>query len=303
MKLKHSPVNPDFSSELIDELKTDRIRTDYKYGFNINIDKFIESETLKRYRCLETNLEFYRGIKPGDGGFYAELMKNDWYYDPWKWEHEIVKNILNLKDSLIEIGSGSGGFLKRLKENGIKATGIEINKDAVATAKSSGLNVTEENLEKFARDNENRFDWSVSFQVLEHIEDVAGFLKNSVKLLKRGGKLVISVPNNDSFIGKMYNPLNLPPHHMNRWNRDSLEKIAPIFGLKVEKFELEPLQKYHYKWYVNSVMEQAKDIYENKPPIIRGAIYRSSKRMIEQWVHYDSENIIGHSIIAIYTKM
>lgn len=302
MKIQHSPVNDNFSVELIDEQETSRISADYQSGFGINIERFIELKYLSRYRCKETNLEFYRGIKPGDGKFYAGLMKYDWYYNPWKWEHSKVKNLLKPGDHLVEVGCGEGGFLNGIKDGGMKTTGLEINAEAVKKARENGLNVLEVDLAKFASKNENSFDWSVSFQVLEHIEDIGGFLKNSVKLLKSGGKLVISVPNNDSFIGKMYSPMNLPPHHMNRWNKDSLKKIAPLFGLELDRFEFEPLQQYHYNWYVSSILENEKKVFNKIPPILKGVVYRSTKKILERWVEKEAKNIRGHSILAVYTK-
>ena len=73
------------------------------------------------------------------------------------------------------------------------------------------------------------------FQVLEHIYDVKEFLEHALQVLKKGGKLVIGVPNNEPyFLGyDKYCTLNLPPHHMGLWNIKVFEKFAPIFGLKI----------------------------------------------------------------------
>jgi hypothetical protein len=54
-------------------------------------------------------------------------------------------------------------------------------------------------------------------------------------VLKKVGKLVIGVPNNEPYFQgyDKYCTLNLPPHHMGLWNKQVFEKAAPLFNLKL----------------------------------------------------------------------
>lgn len=51
---------------------------------------------------------------------------------------------------------------------------------------------------------------------MEHISDVASFIKACILLTKPGGYIILSVPNNDAFVGAQELPLNMPPHHVGR---------------------------------------------------------------------------------------
>ena len=76
-----------------------------------------------------------------------------------------------------------------------------------------------------------RFSFICSFQVLEHVYEVYGFLNSAIALLKNKGKLIIAVPNNNPYFLKhdKYHTLNLPPHHMGIWDERSLKFIGKLF--------------------------------------------------------------------------
>jgi 2-polyprenyl-3-methyl-5-hydroxy-6-metoxy-1,4-benzoquinol methylase len=92
---------------------------------------------------------------------------------------------------------------------------LEFNDEGIKKAKSAGLNVIKESIEVHAVENEAKYDVVTSFQVLEHIGDSRNFIEASLKGVKPGGKLVISVPSYDSLVSvQLNNTLNLPPHHI-----------------------------------------------------------------------------------------
>jgi hypothetical protein len=64
-------------------------------------------------------------------------------------------------------------------------------------------------------------------------------LEDSLKALKKGGKLIIGVPNNEPYFKSYdkYSTLNLPPHHMGLWNIKVFEKIAPLFKMELLQAE------------------------------------------------------------------
>jgi hypothetical protein len=71
-------------------------------------------------------------------------------------------------------------------------------------------------------------------------------------LLAPGGKLIVSVPNANSFLKHEYNLLDIPPHHLTKWSAKSLVKIGDIFGLKVDRLACEPLADYHIGGYLSA---------------------------------------------------
>ena len=73
-------------------------------------------------------------------------------------------------------------------------------------------------IEDHADQRPGHYDAVTSFQVLEHVTEPASFLRACVKALRPGGRLLLGVPNNDSFLGLLEdNWLNMPPHHMSLW--------------------------------------------------------------------------------------
>jgi len=299
-----SPVLERFKAKKIDQLPVREIIEGYRRNFNTDISRFVQSDTLKIFECEETGLRFYRGIDPGDGPFYAHLMENDWYYIPWKWEHEEASSMLTENDAILEIGCGTGGFLERVSSNVKSAVGLDLNEDAVQSCKEKGLDVENADLMEYSDQHTERFDAVLSFQVMEHIEDIGNFMRAGVKLLKPGGKFIFGVPNNDSFIANIKGEyLNMPPHHMNLWTANSIERTAQHVGCKMLGYKLEPLQQYHQNWYVNSILSDNQSEIQKIPKILRGYFYRNLKRVLNNWVEQEAKNINGHTILAVYEKI
>jgi hypothetical protein len=69
-------------------------------------------------------------------------------------------------------------------------------------------------------------------------------------LLTPQGRLLLGVPNRESFLRYVDNPLDLPPHHMLRWSAESFERLAGFFPLDVERIRFEPLSAYHIPGYL-----------------------------------------------------
>jgi 2-polyprenyl-3-methyl-5-hydroxy-6-metoxy-1,4-benzoquinol methylase len=297
-----SPITGN-KSKVIQVLSTKSIIKVYKkaFGFNAN---YLLAKYKKIYlcQCLETNYKFYYPFDiDGDGKFYEFFQKFDWYYMPWKWEHEISKGFISNDMKVLEIGCAKGDFLKEIYNNkkNLIVEGLELNESAASEAVKAGLNVHVSSIQEFSNMNENKYDIVCSFQVLEHIADPKTFLEAAIKTLKPNGQLIICVPNNDSFI-KYDNGgiLNLPPHHMGLWGEKSLINITNLFNLKDCKLIHEPLQKYHENWFV--FLHIKKYFISNLlSKIIFKIIYICK---IEKVILNKINTEIGHSIVAVYRK-
>jgi SAM-dependent methyltransferase len=198
---------------------------------------FTENNTFFLYQCNDTGYRFYHptGME-GDGKFYSELQQRlaDDYYHKWKFENQLALDVINAGDKVLDIGCGVGNFLVRAQEKAT-VTGLELNEKAITICRQRGFNVLNEKIEDHAPGNKEQYDVVCFFQVLEHIYAVNPFLENALSVLKKGGKLVIGVPNNEPyFLGyDKYCTLNLPPHHMGLWNKQVFEKTASLFNLKM----------------------------------------------------------------------
>lgn len=289
-------------AKLIDFLKSENVVSHYKRQLDIDVSYCFKGvNNIGLYKCCSTSYKFFYPFSvAGDGKFYEQLEKFDWYYMPWKWEHEEVKKLLAGNERILEIGSGGFYFVEKMNSLGYDITGLEINQNCVLNAKEKGLRAENKSIQKFSEFNKEKFDLVCSFQVLEHIAEVHSFLKSQVDCLRVGGRLIISVPNNDSFIKHAKNNiLNSPPHHMGLWNKSSLGHIANIFNLQIESVKYEPLQDYHIDWYTNIIMN--KFLYNKK---FIGRLFKKFGlyRYVPHFVMKYKRFLRGHSILVTYSK-
>jgi SAM-dependent methyltransferase len=136
---------------------------------------------------------------------------------------------------------------KELK--GARIQGTELNENAISQAREKDLPVVQMDLDELGRGGET-FDAVCAFQVLEHVHRPRELLGAMTKVLEPGGMLILSVPNRDSFLRHQYNLLDMPPHHMTRWNGEALAYLSRIFPLRLLSLRYEHLAPYHISGYV-----------------------------------------------------
>ncbi len=306
-----SPITKKDNVKLMYEIPVERIIKLYSEHYNINVSRYFNHiRAVKVFKCLDSGYRFYFPLDlSGTGDFYSQLQQFEWYYMPWKWEHQVTSGLISNGMKILEVGCGSGDFLHNINNQfEVQVVGLELNASAVETAIEKGLDVHLKTVEEFSVNHSGHFDLVCAFEVLEHIADIHSFLSASVRCLKKDGKLVVAVPNNDSFIkySRLTNILNMPPHHMGLWDQYSLKKIEDYFDLKFEYVRLEPIQLYHKKWYkeiINGLTEVAlkklklTKIFEDKAPFI----LKGMRKLI-----FIILSIIfskkGHTVLAVFTK-
>lgn len=293
-----SPLLQKASVTLKEVILSRKIEELYLKRFDIKVE--FDVEKIYKYECQKSGYQFFYPFDLAGGSlFYEQLQKFDWYYMPWKWEHEKAEEHISQGNRVLEVGSGNSSFVEYLAEKDIETTGLELNQDAVNTAKEKGLNVLEETIEAHSLKFQNHYDIVCSFQVLEHIAHVHSFLNGMIKCLKPGGTLIICVPNNQSFIKNVdWHLLNMPPHHMGLWNKKSLSYLPEIFPVQKLKLLNEPLQSYHYSYYQGVIEKRIGETL-----IIRSIYYRFRfNRLFSVLIPRIAKYIRGQSIMAVYKK-
>lgn len=238
-----SPVTGRNNTTLTDIFFSKDIVRLYKDQLGLDVSDFFSgSNSFSLYQCGETGYRFYhpKGMD-GDGKFYSTLQQRlgDDYYHDWKFENQLAYDVISPNDTVLDIGCGIGKFLIKTKEKAKEVAGLELNETAIEVCRKNGLTVYNEMIGEHAANKPEYYDVVCMFQVLEHIYDVKPFLEDALRSLKRGGKLVIGVPNNEPYFQGFdkYCTLNLPPHHMGLWNKQVFEKMAQLFNLKMQKVQ------------------------------------------------------------------
>ncbi|TYB80173.1 methyltransferase domain-containing protein [Bizionia saleffrena] len=241
--VKSTLVPSSTATKKVCSFKTIDIIGNYK-DLGIDVSRYFKGlETISLYKCLETGFRFYHPPQIiGDGQFYEDLSKTRKGYYSDRWEHNETLKYLSQSDSILEVGSGFGAFLSKLKKKGIKGKGLELNKIAVHTCLAEGLEVEHKLIEDLEVTGV-KYNVVCYFQVLEHIYEVHNFIKNSIEVLESKGKLIFGVPNNNPylFISDKNHTLNLPPHHAGLWNKKAIQSLVNVFPIELIQLEFEPL--------------------------------------------------------------
>jgi 2-polyprenyl-3-methyl-5-hydroxy-6-metoxy-1,4-benzoquinol methylase len=292
-----SPLTKRKNVQLIHSVNVNELIKEYREKLNVDIRYLLKNhKRIELYRCKETGYSFYHpGDISGDDSFYEILGMNEWYYMDWKWEFEQSLKYINKYDSVLDIGSGKGDFLKYLKSKEIKGTGLEINKNQIEFCKETGLQIFNESVENHSKDKTNKYDIICSFQILEHIYNVRSYIESCINLLKPSGKLIISVPNNRSYLKYSKEILNMPPHHMGLWDEHSLVSLTKIFKLEMIDMEYEPLDITHKWQLINSI-----SLYYSKGKF--NIFYKLLVRIIPLLIPFFFKKFKAFTILVVFLK-
>lgn len=130
--------------------------------------------------------------------------------------------------SLLDFGCGTGDFLGFVKQQQIFAEGVEPDDQARAVAKSIN-NVDTYSIEQSKQFEHNKFDVITLWHVLEHIHNLHEQITYFNNWLKPNGKLIIAVPNIESYdaayYGKYWDALDVP-RHIYHFSPSNLKQIV-----------------------------------------------------------------------------
>lgn len=219
----------------LSEGPVDTIIKRYKKMYSIDTAKYFSDETLELRQCIGCGLEYYPNGKEGDDDFYEAFSKFGGYYLKDKFEYKwLLQKIREIKpQSILEIGCGNGYFLDHLKDSfDVRAT--EHNPAAVRVLEEKGIQLDKDG---------NTYDLICSFQVMEHVKDLGDFLNWLMGKLNPGGYFFCAVPNPDStFMQEVFQPIDMPPHHMNHFHKETLYKLGELFNMEIMDYFAEPLR-------------------------------------------------------------
>ncbi len=134
-----------------------------------------------------------------------------------------------VKGDLLEVGCGEGRGIELLSPISTSYVALDKITDVIEKLSASYRNVTfrQAVVPPFEGIEDNSFDVVVSFQVIEHIKEDDQFLQEIHRVLKPGGKALISTPN-------IKKTLTRNPWHIREYTADQLTKLAMRIFSRVE---------------------------------------------------------------------
>ncbi|RDI76261.1 Methyltransferase domain-containing protein [Gaiella occulta] len=135
--------------------------------------------------------------------------------------------------TLVEVGSATGAYLAEMRALGWDVVGIEVDPAASATARQRhGLDVRTGTVEQAALPD-GYADVVVMRMVLEHVRDPRRTLSELRRVLKPGGRLLLSVPNAGSLEARLFGSAWYGwdlPRHLSHFTPASLAALLSEAG-------------------------------------------------------------------------
>ena len=219
-------------------------------------DRFfrVTRDAFPLYRCSECGLRFQRASEVADRipGFYppgywwdpaGDLRGVEGLYREWVLRRDHLRFVLSVAPPgngrrLLDIGCGSGSFLKLAREAGFRVQGLEASPEAAEAAEKilPGRVVVGDERELIR--SGATFHVLTLFHVLEHLPRPLDYLRRIRRLLAEDGGLVVQVPNSHSIqaalLGSRWYGLDCP-RHIHNFTARALIELLRRAGFRVRR--------------------------------------------------------------------
>ncbi len=181
------------------------------------------------------------------------------------------------KGRLLDIGAGTGDFLKAVHKDGWQITGVEPDEQARTLARNKLPEQTPLYPSLDALHNQT-FDVITLWHVLEHVPDYNQYLETIKRLLTKDGLLVIAVPNFKSYDAQYYQAYWAAfdvPRHLWHFSQTAIQKI--LTNHQMTLFKIKPMR--FDSFYVSMLSEQHKHSTKNLVKSFGLGLYSNLKAM------------------------
>ena len=184
---------------------------------------------------------------------------------------------------LADIGAGTGHFAKYMQDHGWQVTGLEPDETARKVALEK-LDLKLLPLENLASLPPHSFDVITLWHVLEHVQDLDGYLEHFRTILAPEGVLIIAVPNHTSVDARHYKlqwAAYDVPRHLWHFSPASMEKLLDKHGFRITGKKAMPLDGF----YVSMLSEKYREnqVLGTITAFITGwRSYRAGKKAVDK---------------------
>lgn len=241
---------------------------------NQRLKRFVKFD-IKMYECEKCELIYNEKFPLKDGLIYKEdsylekaqssyLINRDYRIERFGNERKKILESLGLKiDQLVlDVGCGTGWFIESMLMGGYRIIGQDLS-PSLAKWTSNYLNVTVYSLPLEEIELEEKVDFITMFDLIEHVEDPLGLIRNAKKKLKEDGIILCFTPNSDSLgIDWMQEASSqiTPAEHLTLFNRNSISVLAEKVNAEVIFYETRGLDigdlYAHYEFLGNKEVAQ-----------------------------------------------
>jgi len=161
------------------------------------------------------------------------------------------------KGSLLDIGSGTGSFVREMSKTGWEVIGLEPDPDARRVAREQH-DIGLQEISAFFSLPPGSMDCISLWHVLEHVHELHRYMQQMKHLLKPGGRILVAVPNFTSWDSKHYGKFWAAwdvPRHLYHFSPGSMEQLLAKNGLRL--ISVKPM------WYDSFYISMLSSRYRN----------------------------------------
>jgi len=217
-----------------------------KLYYKINLNDIL----IDIVRCKECGLVYRNNELKGKEAekLYSKDFFEQGYTDKNNQErlikagHELLKEIAKYhsRGKILDVGAGTGCYLKAAKEEGWEEFGVELSSYATEFAKKKFcLEIFNGKLED-AGFPDDFFDVVIMTHTIEHLPDPANFLKEIHRILKKDGIIYLSTPNFDSHNSRRFKEkwwALQPEYHLYFFSPKTLRAMLKKSKFKIIKID------------------------------------------------------------------
>jgi len=217
-----------------------------------------------------------------------------------RWMYETIKP--HCSGKILEIGSGIGNISQFFIKEGAEITLSDIETSYFPLLQEKFgknenlkaiqlLDLSDKNPEKNYPEMIDAFDTIFALNVVEHIPDHEQAMKNALKMLRKGGKVIILVPA----FQWLYNGFDKQLDHQRRYTPKSLQTLLESNGFKVIH-----AQYFNFMgvlgWFFSGNILRKKEI--------PGGQMKLYNELVPLWkvIDFFTHKIIGLSVIQVGVK-
>jgi SAM-dependent methyltransferase len=188
-------------------------------------------ETYSWKETLEADSSLTKWVRKLEKGYRYHLLKDE--------VSKVVKLTGRSFGKLLDIGCGTGDRLDVFRSIGFETYGVETSDSADYAKEHLKLNVLKRDL-FLAHFPDHFFDLVTLYNVLEHTHDPMRVCKEVERILKKGGFLIIQVPNRDSlqckFFKKRWAAFDVP-RDLYYFRTETISSLLKKIGFKILKID------------------------------------------------------------------
>lgn len=143
----------------------------------------------------------------------------------------------NVKGKILDVGCSACTLHQKVKESfpleDVYGVDIEITKNTKYYRQASAEKIPFESA---------FFDSLIAGELIEHLENPEEFVKEAARVLRKGGAMVLTTPNKDSLINRIFGSYNTDIH-ISLFNKSELFALLKKHGFEVQDYVVLPYTK------------------------------------------------------------